>query len=80
MPVSVYSKTYKVPRRPFEKERLDHELKICGEFGLRNKREVRNNPKFNLGESRPFQEFLDAIFIVHVHAPGPNYQDGGELY
>lgn len=35
-----YSKTYKTPRRPFEKERLDAELKICGEFGLRNKREV----------------------------------------
>jgi len=36
----VYSKTFKVPRRPFEKERLDSELKLCGEFGLRNKREV----------------------------------------
>jgi len=36
----VYSKTYKVPRRPYEKERLDAELKLCGEFGLRNKREV----------------------------------------
>jgi small subunit ribosomal protein S9e len=40
MPPRVYSKTYKVPRRPYEKERLDHELKLCGEFGLRNKREV----------------------------------------
>ena len=34
------SKTAKPPRRPFEKERLDHELKLVGEFGLRNKREV----------------------------------------
>eukprot|EP00999_Lentomonas_sp_LEN2_P001041 NODE_2045_length_664_cov_69.538175_g1995_i0.p1 GENE.NODE_2045_length_664_cov_69.538175_g1995_i0~~NODE_2045_length_664_cov_69.538175_g1995_i0.p1 ORF type:complete len:206 (+),score=44.18 NODE_2045_length_664_cov_69.538175_g1995_i0:50-619(+) len=40
MPVTVRSKTYKVPRRPFEKARLDHELKLCGEYGLRNKREV----------------------------------------
>ncbi|KAJ1737128.1 ribosomal 40S subunit protein S9B [Coemansia sp. Benny D160-2] len=34
------SRTYKVPRNPFEKERLDHELKLCGEYGLRNKREI----------------------------------------
>ena len=34
------SRTYKTPRRPFEKERLDNEMQIIGKYGLKNKREV----------------------------------------
>merc|ERR1712224_997728 len=35
-----HGKTFRKPKRAFEKERLDAEMKIVGEYGLKNKREV----------------------------------------
>ena len=35
---------FRKPKRPFEKDRLDAEMKIVGEYGLKNKREVRPTP------------------------------------
>ena len=35
-----YGKVFRKPKRPFEKERLDAEMKVVGEYGLKNKREV----------------------------------------
>ncbi|KEP45845.1 40S ribosomal protein S9, partial [Rhizoctonia solani 123E] len=35
-----HSKTYKVPHCPFQSTRLNAELKLAGEYGLRNKREI----------------------------------------
>ena len=34
------SKTANKPKKMYEKERIDQEVKICGEYGLRCKREV----------------------------------------
>jgi small subunit ribosomal protein S9e len=40
-----------VPRRPFESACLDHELKLAGVFGLRNKREIYR-VNYTLGKIR----------------------------
>ncbi|KAL9644347.1 hypothetical protein ABK040_005806 [Willaertia magna] len=36
----VHTKVSSTPRRPFEKERMDRELRMCGKYGLKNKHEI----------------------------------------
>ena len=35
-----FSRTFRRPARPYEKERIHHELQLVGEYGLKNKREL----------------------------------------
>jgi small subunit ribosomal protein S9e len=77
-----YSKTVKTPRRPYEKERLDHELKLIGEYGLKNKREVwrvhyalakvRKSARklLTLNEKNPKRIFEGAALLRRLHRVG----------
>jgi len=70
------------PRRPFEKERLDAELKLCGEYGLKNKREIwrvtktlshiRNSARDLLtkDEKDPRRLFEGAALLRRLHRLG----------
>ncbi|KAL6513888.1 40S ribosomal protein S9-2 [Orobanche hederae] len=70
-----YGKTFKKPRRPYEKERLDSELRLIGEYGLRCKRElwrvqyalsrIRNNARdlLTLDEKDPRRIFEGEALI-----------------
>eukprot|EP01115_Flamella_aegyptia_P004467 TRINITY_DN19348_c0_g1_i1.p1 TRINITY_DN19348_c0_g1~~TRINITY_DN19348_c0_g1_i1.p1 ORF type:complete len:194 (-),score=40.75 TRINITY_DN19348_c0_g1_i1:71-652(-) len=86
-----YRKTFKTPRRPFEKERLDAELKLCGEYGLRCKREVwRVNLQLakirkiartllTLDERNPKRIFEGAALLRRLHLYGILDEDKKKL-
>merc|ERR1712225_180605 len=85
------SKTYKTPRRPFEKERLDQEPKYCGEYGLRNKREVwrvqlqlakmrkASRELLTLDEKDPKRLFEGPALLRRLHRMGILEEDKNEL-
>ncbi|XP_019163817.1 PREDICTED: 40S ribosomal protein S9-2-like isoform X2 [Ipomoea nil] len=77
-----YGKTFKKPRRPYEKERLDAELKLVGEYGLRCKRElwrvqyalsrIRNNARMllTLDEKDPRRIFEGDALLRRMNRYG----------
>jgi len=77
-----HSKTSKNPKRPFEKERLDQELKLVGEYGLRNKNEVWRvgvtvskvrtaaRELLKLDEKNPRRLFEGAALLRRLHRIG----------
>ena len=85
------SKTSKTPRRPFEKERLDNEMQLVGEFGLKNKREVwrvqlllakmRKNARelLTLDEKNPKRIFEGAALLRRCTRLGLLDEDKREL-
>eukprot|EP00301_Raphidiophrys_heterophryoidea_P002759 c11278_g2_i1.p1 GENE.c11278_g2_i1~~c11278_g2_i1.p1 ORF type:complete len:212 (+),score=27.41 c11278_g2_i1:27-638(+) len=87
----LHSKTSKVPRRPFEKERLDSEMKLLGEYGLKNKREIwrlqyilsktRSAARelLTLHEKHPRRLFEGAAIVRRLHRLGVLDEDRNEL-
>merc|ERR1712232_123583 len=85
------SKTSKTPRRPFEKERMDAEMRILGEYGLKNKREIWR-VQYVLSKTRaaardlltrdekdPKRLFEGAALLRRLHRMGVLESDKNEL-
>ncbi|KAF4357188.1 hypothetical protein F8388_003335, partial [Cannabis sativa] len=82
LPETEDGKTFKKPRRPYEKERLDAELKLVGEYGLRCKRElwrvqyvlsrIRNNARMllTLDEKNPRRIFEGEALLRRMNRYG----------
>merc|ERR1712023_361162 len=87
----VFSKTAVAPRRPFEKARLDQELKLIGEYGLRNKKEVwrvkytlakirkASRELLTLDEKDPKRLFEGNALLRRLHRYGILEEDKNEL-
>eukprot|EP00766_Chilomastix_caulleryi_P006547 gnl/Chilomastix_caulleri/8802.p1 GENE.gnl/Chilomastix_caulleri/8802~~gnl/Chilomastix_caulleri/8802.p1 ORF type:complete len:120 (-),score=28.95 gnl/Chilomastix_caulleri/8802:74-433(-) len=78
----VHGRTTSTPFNPYESERFEHELKIAGEYGLRNKREIwranymltkiRNAARtlLTLEETNPQRRFDGAAILRRLHRYG----------
>ncbi len=87
----VYSRVYSTPRRPFEKERFDSELRLCGIYGLRCKREVyrvhytlsklRKRARFllTLDENDERRVFEGGAMLRRLHKMGVLPEDKNQL-
>jgi len=82
---------YSTPRRPFEKERFDSELRLCGIYGLRCKREVyrvhytlsklRKRARFllTLDENDERRVFEGGAMLRRLHKMGVLPEDKNQL-
>ncbi|EDR27065.1 40S ribosomal protein S9, putative [Entamoeba dispar SAW760] len=52
-----HSITYKTPKVPYERERFDAELKLVGQFGLKNKKEIQR-VHYMLGHMRTIAKVM----------------------
>eukprot|EP00299_Pterocystis_sp_00344_P004650 c1591_g1_i1.p1 GENE.c1591_g1_i1~~c1591_g1_i1.p1 ORF type:complete len:217 (+),score=44.78 c1591_g1_i1:1-651(+) len=85
------SKTSKVPRLPFEKARMDAEMKLVGEYGLKNKREIWRvqfvlsktrsiaRTLLTLDEKHPKRLFEGAALMDRLHRMGVLDESKNEL-
>ncbi|KAL6528799.1 40S ribosomal protein S9-2 [Orobanche minor] len=77
-----YGKTFKKPHRPYDKERLDSELRLVGEYSLSCKRElwrvqyalsrIRNNARelLTFDEKDPCRIFEGEALMWRMHRYG----------
>ena len=87
----LFRSVYGTPRRPFEKERFDSELRLCGIYGLRCKREVyrvhytlsklRKRARFllTLEENDERRVFEGGAMLRRLHKMGVLPEDKNQL-